>query len=123
MAKSDVYDPLRIGERLYQQVAVLLDQLEARDDPDSGAKITLKERIAALIAVGRLQTIFAALRRKEPDDPDAGSAVRKYAGAFKDETGRGKKGSRRPPASQPEPRPDNWFDRDTTDDGDTEFDA
>lgn len=117
-------DPLNINARLYKQLDLLLDQLETRDDADDGPKITLKERIAALIAVGRIQTIFAGLRKKDPDDPDAGSSVRKYAGAFKNEAGRGAKGGRRRPARQPDAEPDDWFERAATADADdTEFDA
>lgn len=126
-------DPLDIHGRLYQQVGYLLDQLEERDkgtDGELSIKITLKERIAALIAVGRIMTIFSTLRRREPDDPDAGKSVRKYQGAFTkpNEAGRGKTGRRRSKTGPAEPSPDPWFERDTAaglgdGDDDAEFDA
>lgn len=122
-------DPLDLNGRLYNQVGCLLDQLEKRDEDDGAIKITLKERIAALIAVGRIMTIFAGLRKREPDDPNAGAAVRRYAGAFKqDEAGGGKTGRRRRgAASRPaEPSPDPWFERTAAagdDDERDDFDA
>jgi hypothetical protein len=71
-------DPKAINARLYNQVSELLAQLENNGD------ITIRERIAALMAIGRLQTIFLALRLKDKqDDPNAGTTVRKYATAFK----------------------------------------
>lgn len=73
-----VADPLRVNERLYKQISALLGDLEER-----GEDITMRERVAALIAIGRVQTIFAGLRRENQEDPNAGSAVRKYSGAFK----------------------------------------
>jgi hypothetical protein len=119
-------DYLDINDRLYKQVGELLTQLEAKDHAGE-TKITLKERIAALIAIGRIQTIFAGLRKKEPDDADAGSSVRKYAGAFKDETGGGKAGGgRRSSGRKSKPEPDDWFEHAAAaadEDADPEFDA
>lgn len=87
-------DTLNVNGRLYKQISDLLHQLES--DPN----ITVRERIAALVAVGRVQTIFVGLRKENKDDPDAGSAVRKYASAFsKNATGRGKKTARAAAAS------------------------
>ena len=68
-------DPKNINARLYNQVSALLDQLESEE-------ISLKERVAALVAIGRLQTIFLNLRLKGEKDESAGSTVRKYASAF-----------------------------------------
>jgi hypothetical protein len=100
-------DPLNLNGRLYSQVGQLLTQLE------TGEHITLKERVAALIAVGRLQTIFMGLRKERTNDPAGGEAVRKYADAFKTDDGRGgKKGARRgTPADDPGVElDDNWFE-------------
>lgn len=97
-------DPLNVNERLYRQVAALLDQLEKERD------LGLRERIAALVAVGRIQTIFVALRKEGAHDgPAAGSAVRKYASAFASHAG----GRRKKGAGRPQP--------DTLDDDDTEL--
>ena len=78
-------DPLAINTRLYRQVGLLLDQLEEQEEA-----IDFKARIAALIAVGRIQTIFVNLRKENKDGgPRAGSSVRKYATAFQNDTRRG----------------------------------
>lgn len=71
-------DPLNVNARLYNQIARLLDDLEAADAED---RMTIPQRIAALIAVGRIQIMFANLR-KHVHDGSAGSEVRKYAAAF-----------------------------------------
>ena len=75
MAKQ--VDSLKVNERLYRQIAKVLDDLEQRGD-----ELTIRDRIAALVAVGRIQTIFVSLRKEHQDDGNAGSAVRKYSGAF-----------------------------------------
>jgi hypothetical protein len=74
-------DPKNINGRLYEQVARLLDDMEAADRDDT---MTFPQRINALIAVGRVQIMFAGLRKAEAREHGAaGSAVRKYAAAFK----------------------------------------
>lgn len=92
-------DPKNINSRLYNQVSALLDQLENDGD------ITMRERIAALMAIGRIQTIFLALRLKDkPDDPTAGSTVRKYSSAFQaHDTRRRKATARANAAAESEP--------------------
>lgn len=80
-------DPLRVNERLYDQIDKLLEQLENPGD----TKIALKERVAALIAIGRLQIMFVGLRKEKSPDVATGSAVRKYAAAFT-HAPRGRKG-------------------------------
>lgn len=71
-------DPLNVNERLYGQIGRLLDDLESADRDNI---MTMPQRISALIAVGRILTIFAALRKNDHDGY-AGSTVRKYAKAF-----------------------------------------
>lgn len=72
-------DPLNVNDRLYKEISRLLDQLG-----EGGDDITIRERIAALVAIGRIQVLFMGLRKEKSDDPAVtGSAVRKYAGAFK----------------------------------------
>jgi hypothetical protein len=94
-------------------VSELLTQLETK-----GEKVTMRERTMALVAVGRLQQIFAALRKVSPDDERSGSTVKKYATTFAptDAAG-GRKKTARPAVTDPD-----WFehaDVDTdTDDGD-----
>lgn len=85
-------DPLSINSRLYNQIGKLLDDLEAADRDD---RMTMPQRISALIAIGRIQTIFQGLRKGEYDR-SAGSTVRKYAEAFaKPAAARGGKGNSR----------------------------
>ena len=73
-------DPLNVNERLYRQIARLLDQLEAGDTEDG---ITIPQRINALIAVGRVQIMFANLRKAAANESgDPASEVRKYSQAF-----------------------------------------
>jgi hypothetical protein len=44
--------------------------------------MTMPQRISALIAVGRVQIMFANLRKNSFNDGSIGSAVRKYSAAF-----------------------------------------
>jgi hypothetical protein len=110
--KKDL-DPHQIASRLHYQVGELLTQLETK-----GEKITMRERVQALAAIGRLQYLWAVIRAKEPqDDERSGSTVKKYASAFPaaDAAGRRKK------ASGAKPEPADWFehvDIDHDDDGD-----
>lgn len=108
-------DPLNITGRLYNQVAELLKQLE------EGEHITLKERVAALVAISRIQIVFLNLRKEKDDGADAGSTVRKYATAFtKDAVSRRKKTTR---PAEPEPEPDDLgglLDDGGSDDGDAD---
>jgi hypothetical protein len=88
-------DPLKVNERLYRQIAKLLDQLEAGDEDAEGG-ITIPQRINALIAVGRVQIMFANLRKAAANESgDPGSEVRKYSAAFSKANGarRGKASS------------------------------
>ena len=72
-------DPLNINFRLYGQIGKLLDDLEG-DDRDN--VMTTPQRISALIAVGRILTIFASLKKADYDYGNTGSKVREYAAAF-----------------------------------------
>ena len=86
-------DPLNINDRLYKQIGRLLDDLESDDRDDV---MTTPQRISALIAVGRILTIFASLRKGDYDYGNSGSAVRKYAAAFaRPDAARGGKGGSR----------------------------
>jgi hypothetical protein len=107
-------DPLNVNQRLYGQIGKLLDDLEAADRDD---KMTMPQRISALIAIGRIQTIFQGLRKGEYDG-SAGSTVRKYAAAFaKPAAARVGKDNPRPAANIVR------FDSGGDDDSDSDFDA
>lgn len=107
--KADTYN---IRPRLLRQVSVLLSQLEA------GAHITLRERVQALVAIGRIEQIFVALKKAEPDESNRGATVTKYATAFTDAASRRKTGAG---AIRAVPEPDDsWFE---TDDADTDDSA
>lgn len=71
-------DPLDLNGRLYKQLGRLLDDMEAADRDD---KMTMPQRISALIAVGRVQKMFQDLRKGDLN-AGAGSAVSRYAAAF-----------------------------------------
>ena len=95
-------DPLSINVRLYNQISEILHHLE------NDGHVTLKERVAALIAIGRIQIMFMGLRKEKMADATTGSSVRKYAKAFKAHDARGRKAltGRQPP----EPEPDTTID-------------
>ena len=60
-------DRLNVNARLYNQIAKLLDDLEEQDAEDP---LDIKVRIAALIAIGRIQKMFMDLRKEHLDgDP------------------------------------------------------
>jgi hypothetical protein len=106
-------DPLDINTRLYHHISKLLDELDKRD---AGETITLRERLAAIIAIGRLQVMFMGLRKENKDNVSTGSTVRKYTAAFKaNDAGRRKKIAG--PSPEPEPDIADIF-RDDEDDGD-----
>jgi hypothetical protein len=110
-------DPHKINERLMRQVSLLLEQLENKDK-----NVTLRERFQALMAIARIQYVFVNLRKEKYDEPAAGTAVRKYQSAFKNDAGGRKKG-RRPAIAAVrsggnEPPPD-WLGDDDADDADS----
>jgi hypothetical protein len=78
-------DPLGVNVRLYNQISEILHHLETDE------RVTLKERIAALIAIGRIQIMFMGMRKEKIHDASAGSSVRKYQKVFENGPGRRKK--------------------------------
>lgn len=78
-------DPLNVDARLYEQVSLLLDQLQ---DPG----VSIRERIMALAAIARIRISYVKLNDNQ-DSADAGSTLRKYSEAFANNaiTGRGKR--------------------------------
>jgi hypothetical protein len=111
------FDPDQVNQRLYKQVSALLSQLE---DKDSRSKVTMRERIAALIAVGRIQQLFIAMR-KASGDVGSGATVKKYATAFTNNAAGGRTADARARAdakrdiAASEPEPEDWFERDDDD--------
>lgn len=90
-----ISDPHNVNSRLYNQLGRLLDELEKWDEA-----VTIPQRISALLAIGRIQVLFATLR-KENDDPEReGSSVRKYARAFTDAA---RRRTAKPRRSAPDP--------------------
>jgi hypothetical protein len=77
-------DPLNVNARLYSQLGKLLDDMESLDRDE---KMSMPQRIQALIAVGRIQVLFNSIRKGAIDDGTAGSTVRKYAAAFASKDG------------------------------------
>jgi hypothetical protein len=107
-------DPLDLKGRLYKQLGRLLDDMEAADAEE---KMTMPQRIQALVALGRVQKMFLDLRKGELN-AGAGSTVNRYAAAFTSSDAVGGRNPQRYPANVIE------LDR-TTDDDDREdeFDA
>jgi hypothetical protein len=104
-------DPKNINSRIYAQLDKLLSKLEGSEH------VTIKELTAALLVATRIQYVFVGIRKEKSGDDDAGSAVRRYSGAFKNknDAGGGKKGrGRAQPAAKPEP--DDWFEHAGDDD-------
>ena len=124
MKNDNNNDPLDVNARLYKQISLLLDDLEAPpvkkkrklqpgEDPYEEG-ITFRERLAALIAVGRLQMMFVGLRKEDrPNERNSGSAVRKYKAAFENADSRRKAVARAAAAAAADP----FADDDTGGDG------
>jgi hypothetical protein len=106
-------DPLGINRRLYAQVGKLLDDMEAADRDD---KMTMPQRIGALIAVGRVQKMMLDLRKGE-FSAGGGSAIDRYSAAFQTPHATGGRGNLPRPANIIE------FDRSEDDDARDEFDS
>jgi hypothetical protein len=108
-------DPLGVNRRLYLQLAKLIDDMEAADRDE---RMTMPQRIQALIAVARVQKMFVDLRKGE-FSAGGGSAINRYAAAFQtaNATGGGDEDGR--------PRVIVQFDRgpDPDSDSDDDFDA
>lgn len=104
-------DPLDLNGRLYRQLGRLLDDMEAADRDD---RMTMPQRIQALIAVGRVQKMFQDLRKGDMN-AGAGTTVAKYAAAFKttDAVGRGSNNA----------GPSNIIEFDRAEPGDPDYDA
>jgi hypothetical protein len=114
-SKLEIGDYLNINARLYRQVSKLLEQLE------EGEHVTLRERIQALVAVGRVQVIFLNLRKEQLGDDEPGSTIKKYAAAFR-KNGPGRRATSARAAARPEPEPDGGWEGNADadfDDGDT----
>lgn len=79
-------DPLRINPRLYRQMDKLLKRLE-RDDEE----ITTPQLINAIKMIAQVMILQNNLRLKTNESDSPGSAVRKYATAFKTNAARGRK--------------------------------
>jgi hypothetical protein len=78
-------DPIGLNRRLYAQLGKLLDDMEAADRDE---RMTMPQRISALIAIGRLQKMFVDLRKGEING-GAGSAIARYSAAFAEAHGTG----------------------------------
>jgi hypothetical protein len=106
-------DPLDLTGRLYKQLGKLLDDMEAADRDE---KMTMPQRISALIAVGRVQKMFLDLRKGDLN-AGAGTTVSRYAAAFQTPHAIGRGDDRSGPGNIVQ------FDRTDDDDREDEFDA
>lgn len=120
-------DPDNVQSRLYKQLSRILEDMESGSDTSlreriehelnlkratdatlrerieivlaDAPSITTSERIRAFVAIARVLTVFAALRKESNEPNNRGSAVQRYSEAFKQRpaahaTGRGKRGGR-----------------------------
>lgn len=71
-------DPLGVNDRLYKQLAMLLDDMEAADREE---RMTMPQRISAMVAIGRVLKMFQDLKKGE-FSLGGGSSIDKYAAAF-----------------------------------------
>jgi hypothetical protein len=111
---SSATDPLSVNIRLYRQISQLLTQLEQAEDG-----LTIRERVAALVAIGRIQVLFVNLRKEKFNDAAiAGSKVRKYATSFKAHDARRRAAAAGPTEPEQPSELDGLFD-DDSDDADT----
>lgn len=79
-AKTPGYKILSINDRLTHQIEILLDQMETGE-----LDITFPQRLNALIAIGRIQVMFATLKKVAHyyEQSDTGGAkIREYSSAF-----------------------------------------
>jgi len=106
--KVNVLDPLNVNGRLYEACSQLLDELRNDDE------LSIRDRIAAITAVGRCQVMFMGLRKEGKGGGDAGSAVRKYAAAFTQNASGGGKARTRAAEPDDEPEPFDPFGDDST---------
>lgn len=108
-------DPYQINARLQRQVSEMLRQLEDEDET-----VTLKERYMALASIARIQYIFVNLRKEKVGDPNVGTNVRKYAGAFAKQNDARRRAANARPAADPEPERQDGADQPWWDDNDTD---
>lgn len=98
-------DPYSINARLENQTSRLLRLMEEMPDES----IEIKAFYMSLIAIWRMRAVGVALRKEKPDEPNRGSAVRKYTATFAKahDAGGRKKGARSAERiSEPEPAPE-----------------
>lgn len=102
-------DPLDITPRLYSQLGRLLDDMEAADRDE---KMTMPQRISAMIALGRVMKMMQDLMKSQ-SYAGAGSTVNKYAAAFASPDAVGGRVANARPSAPVEPdrsEPDDWDD-------------
>ena len=78
----------------------------------------MRERVQALVAIGRLQDLFAKMRKASGDVGSTGATVRKYESAFSNAARRGTTDA----GSAGQSEPDDWFDRIDSSDDDSSAD-
>lgn len=107
-------DPHGMRARLLKESSRMLEKMEQTPLDD----IEIRVWYMALMSMWRAEAVGVALRKEKFDEPDRGSAVRKYAGAFAQQangSGGGKAVAREP---EPEPEPDFDLDSILNDDDD-----
>lgn len=79
MSKREAADPglATFAPRLRRAMSSILDAIE----DDAAGEVSLRERIAAIVAIARIWVLMEKAAAGERDS-DAGSTARKYAAAF-----------------------------------------
>lgn len=96
------FDPYNFRARLAKQSSRLLEVMEQTPDDE----IEIKVWYMCLMSMWRMEAVGVTLRKEKVDEPNRGSAVRKYAAEFsKAHDARGRKAPAGP-AAVPEPEPD-----------------
>ena len=76
-------DPKNVNGRLYDAMSKLLDNFE---------DMTVREQVATVAAIARIQVLFIKLREEKSEPANVGTAVKRYEKAFQaNATGRRKK--------------------------------
>lgn len=76
-------DPLNVNGRLYRAMSTLLDTFE---------EMTVREQVATVSAIARIQVLFIKLREEKYDTGSAGTALKRYEKAFAANAARRRKG-------------------------------
>lgn len=79
---TETLDPKNVNGRLYNAISTLLDNF---DD------MSVREQVATVAAIARIQVLFIKLREEKIESANAGTAVKRYEKAFEANAARKRK--------------------------------